>query len=299
MLNFKRIVFFVSGCFLIFGLTECNHPNKSDNQTIKEDVSIDTLPTLIKYESSIFPIPSPWQVVGLVKNLSIPYNENLLNRYDRYQKYGKSFKQALNLGIYGADISYLCIYDRTQEAIKYLDAIRKLCDQLGLEQIFDQNFFDAVEQNINNKDSLARIITKAYSSSDLYLKTNERSDIGALIVAGSWIESMYFLTQIALGNSNRDIINRFGEQKHPLDNLIELLTPYYYKSSDFSELIDELINVAYEYDGIIYSYKYKEPIIDAANRQITINSTTQVVVSEYHIRIISSKIESIRNKLVE
>ncbi len=95
---------------------------------------------------------------------------------------------------------------------------------------------------------------------------------------------MYFLTQIALGNSNRDIINRFGEQKHPLDNLIELLTPYYYKSSDFSELIDELINVAYEYDGIIYSYNYKEPIIDAANRQITINSTTQVVVSEYHIR---------------
>lgn len=283
---------------IVVALTISCKPSKKQE---KEGVSAptDTLSTLIKVENAIFPIPSPWQVTNLIKKIQIPYNENYLNNPNRYQQYTTSFKQAVNLGIYGTDLSYLNIYEKTQEAIVYLGVIKKLSEQLGISESFDGKLFERIEKNIENKDSLIRIISTTYANSDLYLKKNERYDIGALIVAGCWVESLYLMTQIAQEHKNREIINRIGEQKHPLDNLVELLTPFYYKSPEYSKLLDSLIDLAYEFDGIIYSYTYREPIVDVHNKIITINSQSRVVMSEYHLRIISSKIEQIRLSLVE
>jgi len=285
--------------FALFFLFGCrSSENKTKTPLLTED-SIDTLSTLIKYDKSVFPIPSPWQVATLIKKLNLPYNENYLNKPDKYQKYNTTFKQSLNLGIYGTDISYLNIYEKIQESITYLGTIKKISEQLGVTQAFEPQVFESIEKNIGNRDSLTRIIARAYANSDTYLKSNDRNDIGALIIAGGWIESMYILTQIVQEKNDRDIINRIGEQKHPLDNLIELLTPFYYKSNEFSSLIDELIDIAYEFDGVIYSYTYREPKIDPENTLIIINSQSRVIMSEYHIQIISKKIGDLRNKIVE
>lgn len=294
-INYTRTRFI---CVVLVALIISCKPSKKQERE-SAPASIDTLSTLIKVEHAIFPIPSPWQVANLIKKIQIPYNENYLNNPNRYQQYTTSFKQAVNLGIYGTDLSYLNIYEKTQEAIVYLGVIRKLSEQLGISESFDGKLFERIEKNIENKDSLIRIISTTYANSDLYLKKNERYDIGALIVAGCWVESLYLMTQIAQEHKNREIINRIGEQKHPLDNLVELLTPFYYKSPEYSKLLDSLIDLAYEFDGIIYSYTYREPIVDVQNKIITINSQSRVVMSEYHLRIISSKIEQIRLSLVE
>ena len=122
--------------------------------------------------------------------------------------------------------------------------------------------------------------------------------MGALILAGGWVESLYILTKIGKVSPDREIINRIGEQKHPLDNLIEILTPYYYKSQEFSTLIDSLIDLAYEFDGVIYTYSYKEPKIDVDKKLMIINSESRVVMSEYHLETVSKKIEAIRNQII-
>ncbi|MGD9978132.1 MAG: hypothetical protein AB7S54_09395 [Bacteroidales bacterium] len=283
--------------FLLIFVFGCKgNKDKEPSVTVN---SIDTLSTLIKFENSVFPLPSPWQLSSLIKKLDLPYNENYLNKPDKYQRYSTSFKQSLNLGVYGADLSYLNIYEKTQESINYLGSIKKLSEQLGITQSFDPKVFESIEENIDRRDSLTRIMAKAYANSDLYLKTNDRDDIGALIITGGWVEGMYILTQIVMGNNHRDIINRIGEQKHPLDNLIELLTPFYYKSNEFSTIIDDLIDIAYEFDGIIYSYTYREPKVDPANKLIIINSQSRVIMSEYHVQIISKKIGALRNRIVE
>jgi len=222
-----------------------------------------------------------------------------INSTKNYQRYTTSFKQAVNLGIYGTDLSYLNIYDKTQESLQYLGVIKKLSEQLRITESFDEKIFERIENNIENKDSLIKIISDTYASSDLYLKKNERYDISALVVAGCWVESLFIMTKIAQEHNDREIINRIGEQKHPLDNLVELLTPFYYKSTEFANLLDSLIDLAYEFDGIIYSYTYREPIVDEVNRVITIRSQSRVVMSEYHLKIISKKIEQIRSSLTE
>jgi hypothetical protein len=296
------IVFFILILLLPFAFV--NHScsgrqDKKSSTTIHQPYKPDTLSFLIKFESSLFPLPSPYQVAYLIKDLGIPYNDNVLNRPENLKKYTTSYKQALNLGIYGTDLSYINIYERTPQSISYLNIIKKLTQELGLTSAFSPHFFEGVERNINSKDSLLVMLSRTYRVADTYLKESDRTEIGSMVLAGGWIESVYILSQLAKETSNRELINRLGEQKHPLDNLIEVLTPLYYKSDEYAKLIDMFIDLAYEFDGIIYSYSYKEPKIDVDNKIIYINSESRVIISEYHLDIISKKIEDIRNFMIE
>ncbi len=281
-------------------LSSCHQQEKEKSTSVREQFKPDTLSMLIKYESSLFPLPSPYQAAYLIKKHDIPFNEKLANPTENSKKYTTAFKKALNLGIYGTNLSYLNIYDRTPQSISYLAVVKKLSEELNLTPAFNADFFTGIEKNINSQDSLLVQMSRTYRKADSYLRENDRTEVGALILAGGWIESLYTLTQlVGSTTNNRQIINRIGEQKHPLDNLIEVLTPYYYKSGEYSELIDMLIDLAYEFDGIIYSYSYKEPKIDVEKKTIFINSQSRVVISEYHLDIITKKIEGIRNFIVE
>jgi hypothetical protein len=272
--------------------------NKEQTTESKDNLLPDTLSMLVKFENSLFPLPSPYQAATLIKKKNIPFDESIASPLDNYSHFSTAFKKALNLGIYGTDLSYLNIYDRTPESISYLSVIKNLSDQLGISASFDQSFFTSVERNINNKDSILVLLSKTYRNTDAYLRVNDRKNIGGLILAGGWVESLYILTKIGKVSNDHEIINRIGEQKHPLDNLIEILTPYYYKSQEFSTLIDGLIDLAYEFDGVIYSYSYKDPKIDVDKKIIYINSESRVVMSEYHLETVSKKIEAIRNQII-
>jgi len=298
--GFKR--FFRVIIVLIIALPTLNscgsRSNKEQSSDLKENLLPDTLSMLVKFDNSLFPLPSPYQAATLIKKKDIPFDESIASPLDNYQHFSTAFKKALNLGIYGTDLSYLNIYDRTPESISYLSVIKNLSDQLGISASFDQSFFSSIEKNINNKDSILVLLSKTYRNTDSYLRVNDRKNIGSLILAGGWVESLYILTRIGKGSNDREIINRIGEQKHPLDNLIEILTPYYYKSQEFSTLIDGLIDLAYEFDGVIYTYSYKEPKVDVDKKLIFINSESRVVMSEYHLETVSKKIEAIRNQII-
>jgi len=294
--SLKLIFILFTALFLVYGCG--SRSNKENVLESKDNSQPDTLSMLVKFENSLFPLPSPYQAATLIKKKNLPFDENIASPLDNYKNFSTAFKKALNLGIYGTDLSYLNIYDRTPESISYLSVIKNLSDQLGISASFDESFFSSVEKNINNKDSILVLLSKTYRNTDSYLRVNDRKNIGALILAGGWVESLYILTKISKVDSDREIINRIGEQKHPLDNLIEILTPYYYKSQEFSTLIDGLIDLAYEFDGVIYSYSYKEPKIDVDKKIIYINSESRVVLSEYHLETISKKIEAIRNQII-
>ncbi|MDD2548505.1 MAG: hypothetical protein PHD00_00270 [Bacteroidales bacterium] len=280
--------------------TSCNdRGNKQNSTSVGKAYKPDSLSFLMKFENSLFPLPSPYLVSHLIKNQNISFYGNLTNKPGNTAQYTTSFKQALNLGVYGTDLSYTNLYEHTPQTIAYLNSIKKLTQELGLGSAFSPSFFESIERNIEHKDSLLVLLGQTYSKADSYLCESDRSEVVALILAGGWTESMYLLSQIAKETSSRELITRLGEQKHPLDNLIEVLTPLYYKSDEYAELIDKFIDLAYEFDGIIYSYSYKEPKIDVENKTTYINSQSRVIISEYHLDIISNKIEKIRQLIVE
>ena len=121
--------------------------------------------------------------------------------------------------------------------------------------------------------------------------------LNQLILAGGWIETLYFSTQIAVKEGNQDVINRIGEQKYTLNNIVKMLTPYY-NQPEYDVLVDDLIELAYDFDAIDIQYTYEKPEVDIANKTTKINSKTEVVITPEHLQAIADKVGNIRNKIV-
>src|SRR5690606_32774988 len=147
---------------------------------------------LMEIDGKVFSIPSPIQTASLIKNLGTNYNKEMLNIPSNVTKYSTNFKKALNLGLYGADLGYVTLYEQTQDAISFLTAIKSIGDDLGVSSAFDMELVQRFEKNIGHQDSILALVSDAYKSSDRYLKNSQQNDIGGLILAGGWIESLYF-----------------------------------------------------------------------------------------------------------
>jgi len=295
--NYYKIQLFLIIIFtlLLFG---CNKKSTkiSNNEPIDEKTDSSTL--LVKVNNLVFSIPSPQQAYLFIRKNGIKFNKELINDINNISKYTTSTKKALNIGILGSDLAYLNVFEQIPEAVQYFTSIKKLAIELGIFDSFDQKLIDKIENNLSNKDTLMICISKIYENINAYLKNNQRNGTGMLIIAGGWIESLYILTQATISTGNYEIRNKVGEQKYPLDNLIELLSPYYYYSEDFTQLIDKLIDLAYDFDGVIYNYDYEQPVIDTIKKTTIIRSESKVIISEYHLNVISEKISQIRNEII-
>ena len=102
---------------------------------------------------------------------------------------------------------------------------------------------------------------------------------------------------IAEKGKDQELINRIGEQKHTLENIIKMMQPYA-GDEEYGKLIDELINLAYDFDAITINYTYVKPTTDVDTRTTTINSTSEVVISDEHLKTIKDRVASIRNGLI-
>jgi hypothetical protein len=284
-----------------FTLSGCGSGGNTDD-TIEQNIdsNIDSASTqLIKFDNTLFSIPSPYEIAYLVKKSKLEFDKGLINPYNKSHNYTSNFQKALNLGVYGANLGYLNIYEQNSEAIQYFSVIKILSQELGIENAFDKQTVKRIETNLGNKDSVMYIVSNSYRKADQYLKDNNRNDIGVLILAGGWVESTYLLTQLSQQSQNKDILTRIGEQKHPLDNLIKILSPYYNQTKEYGEFIDALIDLAYDFDGIDISYSYSAPTVDVKNKTTIINSKSELNMTDQQIKTIFEKISTIRKKIVE
>ena len=252
---------------------------------------------LMTIGGNMFSIPSPIQTAMLIEKSGADYNKSFLNDAKKVTTYATNYQKALNLGVYGADVGYVTIYDQSQDAIKYLSVINKLSDELGITGAFDENTIKRFENNFGKRDSMLNLVAVAYRNSDAFLKDNDRMNVGALILAGGWIETLYFSTQIAAKDKNQDVINRIGEQKYTLNNIVKMLTQYY-NQPEYDVLVDDLIELAYDFDAIDIQYTYEKSTVDIANKTTKINSKTVVVITPEHLKVIADKVGKIRNKIV-
>jgi hypothetical protein len=284
-----------------FTLSGCGSGENADDKIEKNiESNIDSTSTqLIKFDNTLFSIPSPYEISFLVKRSKLEFDKGLINPYNKSHNYTSNFQKALNLGVYGANLGYLNIYEQNSEAIQYFSVIKILSQELGIENAFDKQTVKRIEGNLGNKDSVMYIVSNSYRKADQYLKDNSRNDIGVLILAGGWVESTYLLTQLSQQSQSKEILTRIGEQKHPLDNLIKILSPYYNQSKEYGEFIDALIDLAYDFDGIDITYTYSAPTVDVKNKTTVINSKSELNMTDQQIKTIFEKIGVIRKKIVE
>lgn len=274
-------------------------PDK-DNTIDSVEKASENVGKIIKFNGRLFSIPSPFQIAELIKGSNATYNAELINPVNNSSKYTSSDKQALNLGVYGADLGYINIYEQYADAAKYFSVVKELSNSLNIMNSFTEKVFSDIEKNRTNRDSLMKIIARSYRNADSYLIDNERNDVAVLVLAGGWVESLYLMVQNYQEKPDNEILLRIGDQKHPLDNLIELLKPYYgHKSEDYDLLVEQLAEMAMIYDGVDIKYTYVEPKVQPDKKLTIIKSKTETIINEYQIKAITEQVSKIRKQIVD
>jgi hypothetical protein len=190
-LKFHALVVFLSALFILSSCGSGGDKDKSSefesSQSLEEEIT--------HLVSEDFPKPS--EIPYLVMQTGAEYNQMLLNSRDNVDAYiAQPDDAALNLGVYAADMGYLASYDKTQESMDYFSTCKRLADELGIMSGFDPDMARRVENNIGNRDSLTQILDRAVDQAAKYMGDGSNSKIGAMIITGSFIESLYLATGI-------------------------------------------------------------------------------------------------------
>jgi hypothetical protein len=276
-------------------LTSCNNSADQENiETPTVEVKDTIKSGILNIGGQLFSIPSPIQTAMLIQKLGLPFNKSLLFETSKANTFNTDASRAIMLGVYGADLGYVSMYNQTQEALTYLASIKQIADKLGISSAFDEKTFKRFENNLSNKDSLVALVGVAYRASDSYLKNNKRLDISTLILLGGWVESMNIAIETYKSKNSDEIKRRIAEQKLTVNNLLQLLT---LNTPDQTDLIASLKDLNMAYEKVEFKYQYVVPTTDTTRKITYINSTNELIMDDATFKNIIEKIQALRNKI--
>ncbi len=290
-----------SWMFLVFmSLFACkpNNDIEIEDEMELDKVQMSSSEHADRVKMVLYNIPTPVEVTSLLLNIGLSYNPEVLNSYDKVEGYITTEDAAINLGIYGTDLSYNRLYDQVQESINYYLAIRKLSHELG---IYDQKAGETVErleQTVENKDSLLSVVSKIYTDTDTYLKSNDRGSVAALVIVGGWIEAMYIATQVATSvEENQKIMLTIKDQKASLENLIFFLKGYQ-DDKIVAKYLRKLEPLKKAFDKVeLVTDKFKVST-DEKTGVTTIDNNTTIKISYKDFENIGNIVKEIRNDMI-
>lgn len=287
-----RVLLYV---FAIAGLWSCGSSSKENNSDEFKQAE-ESLKDQI--EDVVYNIPSPSEIPYLLEATGADFNQGLVNDKKRVDQYlTRSDKAALNLGVYAADIGYLSSYDKTQDAIDYLNACKTLADNLGIIGAFDVEILRRFESNIANKDSLASLLDKTVHQTDSYLKDDSRNKLAALIVTGSFIEGLYIST---------GVVKSYPKNLLPDDARNLVLTPLMRVILEQEKSVNELLKMLNTVEqvepipGIIAELTSLQASYQALNIDEQIkNNQGNLVLTDKNLIDITNAVDKLRKSVVE
>ncbi len=249
--------------------------NSCKNKAKKAELSETDLEQVLSFEKEIernvYPLPTSAEVIEMLSELEVGYSLGISNPVTNARKYLTSSQKAVNMGVYGADLSYVTLYNIQQEVINYLDAIRSLANELNMSQIYDETLYDKIRQNQDKKEELVSILTKAFDDTYAYLSENDQEALALLVVGGAWVEGMYLTTHVSEAAYQVAGISKvLIEQKESFDLFIEITEPYL-SDPNVKEFVDKLEPVKKVYSGLATSLT-NQNIIDITKAIETVRS---------------------------
>lgn len=213
-----------------------------DNQnTIKSTANFEII-VYTKYE-----IPLNIDLINFLYQNGIEFNQEILNPLSNREGYFTEISKALNLGIYTSDLAYCTVFYKSQLSLEYFDANRLLAQELGFSEGYDKVYYQRLERNASNKDSLKRIAEESYWKACNFLEDNNKNNILPFVVFGGWIETMYLFVEQNQKNPEKEILKKqIIIQNDVVSNIIKYLyevmieTSAYYYNEELKIIIAEL-----------------------------------------------------------
>jgi hypothetical protein len=245
-------------------------------------------------------ISSPVEIAEILQRMKVPFSTSYLASSIDASRLGTSYDKALKLGILGADLGYLNMYEKTGTSIDVLSSIKKLADGINVGQFFDFETIKRLSLNRSNLDSLFLLSNNAYNEIDKFLREKGRGQLSSLMITGVWIEGQYLATQVLKQNPDTLLRNRVGEQKIILNDLIMLLAPYCNSGNQFKELCQYMQDFRNTYRDVRITYTVGEPQMIEKDGALVVVQTDQsrVEMTDEQLTSIIQTTEKIRNKII-
>jgi regulator of RNase E activity RraB len=244
-------------------------------------------------------ISSPVEMANLIKSTGVDFSQQILNSPENISTYSTSFKRALNLGVFSADLGYINSYDKSNIVVSYLLAVKNLADGIRVGQFFDFETLKRMATNSSNLDSLMQMSVSSFNQMDSYLRQQNRSNVSALVITGAWIEGLYIAANVIEQTNDEELINRLGEQKEIVD-ILYIILQNYDQNSNFKMLIDHLSELKIAYKSVKITKEVGEPKTLEQDGMLIIvqDEMSHVQINPEDLGIIIEKIKEIRAEVV-
>jgi hypothetical protein len=245
--DMKKIIAAVIIPIMVFsftGLTSCNNGSPRKQKVQQEKQEVNTIRKEI--EKNVYPLPTSAVVIKMLTDLEVGYIIGISNPADNVKKYYTSAKRSINLGVYGADLSYATLYNMQQEVMDYMNTIRSVANDLNMSGIYNEPLYDSIKKNFDSRDRLVKILTDAFNDTYAFMSENEQQPLALLVVGGAWVEGMYLTTHVSEAAYNVAGISKvLLEQKKSFDLFLDITKPYMDNPSvsDFVKTLDPIKNV--------------------------------------------------------
>jgi hypothetical protein len=246
----------------VSGLSSCK--NRSEKKDLKK-VELEQAETLQnEIQKNVYPLPTSAEVIKMLQDLEVGYMFGISNPVENARKYLTSPSKAINLGAFGADLSYATLYNIQQEIINYLNAIQSLAADLNLSKIYDETLYDRIKANWDKRDTLVMILTDAFNNTYAFLSDNDRQALALLVVGGAWVEGMYLTTHVSdAAYQVAGISKVLIEQKKSFDLFLDITKPYL-DDTNLKDFVDKLDPIKKVYGELTTSLT-NQNIIDITN----------------------------------
>lgn len=301
----KRLFWGVASiCCLSFmtGCSGCSSSESSDSDFEIPD-SLKNAPLQLSenvVQDMIQNISSPVEMANQIKKSGAGFSQQILNSPDNIKNYNTSFKRALNLGVYSADLGYINTFNKNTVVVSYLLAVKELAEGVNVGQFLDFTTLKHLATNSTNLDSLKQLSVSSFNKMDLYLREQNRSNVSTAIVAGAWLEGIYITCVVIEQTNDQDLIYRLGEQKDIVNILLIILNNFSRADNNFAALVAEIQKIKDCYDGVKITTEFGEPTTKEVDGMLVIeqNEISHVEITPEQVTAIIEKIKAARQFIV-
>jgi len=242
--------------------------------------------------------PSPEEMLAFIDKETVEVDKLLLNNPGKSMQYLDSRSQALNLGVYIADLAYLTLFEQHKESFSYFEAIFNLSEKLRISAAFDLTMLKRVQNNVTNPDSLSSLTEYAFTEITNYLVSNDKEKTFAIVSLGGFIEALYLsINLVDEFSENNQIVQRIVDQKLVLDNLLA----YSQVLSDDDAVASaiELISPIQKVYSNIVARPNETKVSRSADGRIIISGGDKLVINRQQFTELSKVTMGVRNKIIQ
>lgn len=231
--------------------SSCGSESHEEAGTAAQDTSaVAVNDTTSPAEDFFYSLPSPLLMAKIFKKTGLKYMEGVANSPDKVSKYSSVHSKTLNLGVYSADLAYMVLNKQNQQAALYMEAVKRLSDELGMSSLFDSNnYLNRFKNNLDREDSLIMIVSQLKGEMDIFMQDNSKEKQTLLIFTGAWIENMFIATQLTKEANKEKVATRVAEQKHILNSLMNV-SAHFQTDEEFKALFKQLSELKSLFDNL-------------------------------------------------